>query len=92
MGETLVALGRAAEAVGLLRDALASTRDRTADPSVAGRYRFLLATALWDAPEGEGRDRAEARALAEQARLDYEVATDYTQRERDELLRWLREH
>lgn len=29
---------------------------------------FVLARALWDAPEGEGRDRTRAVLLAEQAR------------------------
>lgn len=41
-------------------------------PYLEAASRFLLARALWNAAEGEGRDRARARALAERAEKDLE--------------------
>jgi hypothetical protein len=37
-------------------------------PQVIAMCRFALANVLWDAPEGQGRDRARARELALLAR------------------------
>jgi len=52
--------------------------------------RFALAGALWDAPSGEGRDRARARELAEQAQAAWTRRGD-TERVA-EVETWLAQH
>jgi tetratricopeptide (TPR) repeat protein len=89
---TMVALaeGRPGEAVPLAERAV-----RLAEKGRVGTYvaqtRFLLALALWDAPAENGRDRARAMALAEQAREGLRGAGEATATQLAQIDAWLRE-
>jgi tetratricopeptide (TPR) repeat protein len=75
-GRALILLERAGEAVKPLERAVEL---RTKNPSSAvdlAESRSLLGRALWLAPPAQGRDRARARALADQARAAYVEAGD----------------
>jgi hypothetical protein len=70
--DSKVALGRSAEVLVELEleleRALASLSAGEGDPLMLASVRFVLARALWDAPAGQGRDRARARELVGLAR------------------------
>jgi hypothetical protein len=69
IGASLLALGRAREAVAELDQAL--KLERTAEPAMRGDTRFALARAL----QALRKDPARARELASQARADFEAAS-----------------
>ncbi|MEZ4453837.1 MAG: tetratricopeptide repeat protein, partial [Nannocystaceae bacterium] len=91
--------------VGVARLALARERPRDAiapleraailratyRPDARAEVDALLARALWDAPEGEGRDRSRARALAEGA-LEVLRSTSAPAAEIEPVEAWLVEH
>ncbi len=58
---------RPAEALRYAERAVAIREDGKAAPELIAQSRFALARALWDAPAGEGRDRARAVAEARKA-------------------------
>jgi len=77
LGKALLAVQQPHEAIAPLERLLAvSTADEASgEPLALATARFVLARALWAAPAGEGRDRARARTLAQQARTTL-VGTD----------------
>jgi tetratricopeptide (TPR) repeat protein len=92
MGEDLIGLGRAAEAVAPLRRALALRETPPTIPAQLASSRFALARALWD----EGVDRASARSLAALARAEVAPAAGehdgWIRRKLAEIDAWLAAH
>ncbi len=84
--------GRAARAVPLARRALAIRQKAQVRAEELGEARFVLARALWTAPPGQGRDRAQARALARKALADYEAAGEPRAKEREAVRAFLTRH
>jgi tetratricopeptide (TPR) repeat protein len=70
LGQARAALaqGRPSDAIPLAQRALAVREQSGLAAHEQAVARFMLARALWDAPEGAGRDRTRAMSLAEQAR------------------------
>jgi eukaryotic-like serine/threonine-protein kinase len=54
--------------------------------------RFVLARALWEAPVGEGRDRARAVPLAQQARNAFRYAGEGRATDLADVEQWIRDH
>jgi tetratricopeptide (TPR) repeat protein/predicted Ser/Thr protein kinase len=88
MGEDLLGLVRAQEAIGPLERAVALQEIPPSDPQDLAWARFLLARALWDG----GGDRARARALAEQAREGYVGQPGWMRGALDAIDAWLAAH
>jgi tetratricopeptide (TPR) repeat protein len=84
-GETLIAQGRAGEAVAPLERALARIGTRALDPMVTARTRFALAMALWQS----SGDRSRSLELARTARDDYARAESPHARELARVQTWL---
>jgi tetratricopeptide (TPR) repeat protein len=84
-GQLLTERGRAREAVPLLERALAIRTESDEPIPLRIQSAFALAQALWAA----GRDRARARALAEQALADAERTED---EDAGEITAWLTSH
>lgn len=92
LGISGVALGRASEVLPLLEQAVKHRDEQPATAEERLLARFTLAQALWDAPEGKGRDRARARRLAVLATAE---SADLRGAQRDalaEVKAWLRTH
>lgn len=68
LAEVALEEARAADAVAILERALRMRTGGEAPPDEVEEARLMLARARWDAPEGQGRDRTAAIALAEQVR------------------------
>jgi len=92
IGAALFALGEPTDALVPLERALAICVAREIDPTLLTKTRFALARALWTAPVSEGRDRARARILAEQARDTYGAAVKTKKAELVEVKAWLTKH
>jgi tetratricopeptide (TPR) repeat protein len=93
LGRVLLARGRPADALAQLeRAASIYAAKKDLDPIDVALTHFALAQALWEAPDGEGRDRARARTLAEQARVAYANAGERSAKELQEVLDWQRQH
>jgi tetratricopeptide (TPR) repeat protein len=88
IGEAEVGLGRWADAVKVLEDALARREGRPFRRLENARTRFALARALW----GAGGDRARARTLAQQARRELEGSTGLAEPSSRTVDRWLAAH
>jgi tetratricopeptide (TPR) repeat protein len=92
-GKTLLELGRYAQALPLLEEAL---RRREANSRTPKKHladtRFALARALWKAPPHLGRDRRRALDLAESARAGFEGLAAGDRHKYDEVVAWLVEH
>jgi tetratricopeptide (TPR) repeat protein len=92
IGEDLLALGRAPEAIAPLERALAVREGAPVVPAELGASRFALARALWEG----GGDRARAVSLAVGARSALAPLAarhgGWIQRSLDEVDRWLAAH
>ena len=86
LGETLLALGRPAEAIPQIEQALSLQAERAEDGRTAAT-RFSLAQALWEAP----KSRPRALLLAEQAR-EFFVARGDESEELVEIIGWIDAH
>ena len=87
LGEVALRERRPDAALGPLERALVIHGLASDPPALTAETRFLLAQALWDAPEAAGRDRPRARGLAEAVRDAYREAG--AQAELAEVERWL---
>ena len=93
LGLVLLALGRPVDALAQLkRAATIYAAKKDLDPIDVAATHFALAQALWEAPDDEGRDRARARTLAEQARVAYANAGERSAKELQKVLDWQRQH
>jgi tetratricopeptide (TPR) repeat protein/tRNA A-37 threonylcarbamoyl transferase component Bud32 len=88
LARALLRLGRATEAVEPAARSLAVSE--ALDPAAPGtvEVKFDLARALWDAPNGSGRDRKRALELARAARDGLRGAAGY-ESEHAAIVRWL---
>ena len=86
LGETLLALGRPAEAISQIERALSLQAERAEDGRTAST-RFALARALWEVP----KSRPQALLLAERAREFY-AARGGEGEEVEELTAWIDAH
>jgi len=92
LGEALRSLAEPADALAPLERALIIRTTHEVDPAELAATRFALARVLWDVPGPRGRDRARARALAEQARDAYAAAGEAKTADLAEVRAWLSEH
>ncbi|WP_170136275.1 tetratricopeptide repeat protein [Nannocystis exedens] len=90
LGKALIGEGKPVAAVPLLERALAIRGAREGDPVDLAELRFTLARALWDSPDGQGRDRTRAWELARLARPPLATAGERTARTLDALDAWVR--
>ncbi len=92
LGKAYLAEGSAAAALPHLERAHAIYDPRTSDALELADADLALARALWTAPVERGRDRARARALAEDARRLYAGAGARAVSELARAETWLKEH
>ena len=88
LGMTELARGRAAAAADRIAAALPVLERPGGSPMNLAEARFALARSLW----GAGRDRARARALAEQSRAGYAALGEGFEPAADEVAAWLAAH
>ena len=83
---------RASEAIPFARRALALRERVGNEPKLVEEARFALARALGEAPDGGGRDQAQAILLAEQARDGFRAMGPSGAPHLPEVEAWLAEH
>ncbi len=85
-----LARGRAADAIALAERATGILEKGKASPDQVAESRLLWARALWDAPQGKGRDRPRAWAVSEQA-LELLRPLETGAQQKAEIERWREE-
>jgi tetratricopeptide (TPR) repeat protein len=92
LADVALAQRRPTDAVPLAQRAVAVLETNGVAAEDLADARFRLAQALWDAPEGKGRDRARAVTLAEQARDVFREAGTGRAEYLADVEKWLADH
>jgi tetratricopeptide (TPR) repeat protein len=92
LADVALAEHRPGDALPLARRALELREKGRVPTGLLANARFLLARALWEAPEAAGGHRARARILAEQARQDFRAVGKSKAKMLAQVDAWLADH